>query len=141
LRRRLEDAGAELHLVEMRAGHGSYSPAQLIFAEGRTVTFDWDGYDVADPARDVARFLAALRRLALGKLRFVRALDGAAEVFLRTYFTVGQPDVKRNLRFFLGDAYLTLAMHDLCRSGDRWQQKAEAMLDEGLLVAEMGVPL
>jgi aminoglycoside phosphotransferase (APT) family kinase protein len=141
LREQLEYAGAALLPVEMRAGHGSYNPAQLILAEGRTVTCDWDGYDVADPARDVARFLAALRRLALGKLRFVRALDGAAEVFLRTYLTVGQPDAKRNLRFFLGDAYLTLATHDLSRSGDRWQQKAEAILDEGLLVTEMGGPL
>ena len=138
LRRRLEDAGAELHLVEMRAGHGSYSPAQLIFAEARTVTFDWDGIDVADPARDVARFLAALRRLALGRLRFVRALDGAAEVFLRTYLTVGQPDVEENLRFFLAESCLTLAAHDFARPGSHWQKKGEAMLDEGLRVAETG---
>src|SRR5712691_4190914 len=81
----LEAAGAALRPVEMRAGHASYSPAQLILAEGRTVTFDWDGYDVADPARDVARFLAALRRLAVGRLRSIRAVDGPAEVFLRTY--------------------------------------------------------
>jgi len=60
----LEQAAVKLRPVEMRAAHGSYSPAQLILAEGRTVTFDWDGYDVADPARDVARFLYALRRWA-----------------------------------------------------------------------------
>ena len=137
----LEDAGAKLHQTKLRAGHGSYSPAQLILAERRTVTFDWDGYCVADPARDVGRFLAALRRLAIGRLRSVRALDGAAEVFLKTYLMAGQPDVEKNLRFFLCHAYLTLATYDISRPGDRWQQKGEALLDEGLRVAKRETPL
>jgi aminoglycoside phosphotransferase (APT) family kinase protein len=132
----LEEAGAVLCPVEMRAGHGSYSPAQLILAKGRTVTFDWDGYDVADPARDVARFLTALRRLALGRLRSIRALDGAADVFLKTYRAVGPREAERNLRFFLVDACLTLAMYSLFHTGLQRQAKAEAMLEEGLRVVE-----
>lgn len=131
----LEQAGAALRPLEMRAGHASYSPAQIILAEGRTVTFDWDGYDVADPARDVARFLTALRRLALGRLGSIRALDGAANIFLKTYRAVGL-QVERNLLFFLVDACLTLAAHAFVHAGVRWQAKAEAMLDEGLRIGE-----
>jgi aminoglycoside phosphotransferase (APT) family kinase protein len=132
----LEQARAALRPVEMRAGHGSYSPAQIILAEGRTATFDWDGYDVADPARDAARFLAALRRLALGKLGSIRALDGAASVFLRTYRFAGQVAVEENLRFFEAAACHTLAAHHLSHPVRRWHEKVEAMLDEGLRIIE-----
>ena len=132
----LEEAGAAPQPAEMRAGHASYSPAQLILAEGRTVAFDWDGYDVADPARDVARFLAALRRLAVGRLRSIRALDGAAEVFLKTYRAAGPLEIEHNLRFFMADAYLTLVVYDLCRPGAHWQEKGEALLDESVRIME-----
>jgi aminoglycoside phosphotransferase (APT) family kinase protein len=132
----LEEVGAALRPVEMRAGHASYGPAQLILAEGRTVTFDWDGYDVADPARDVARFLAALRRLAVGRLRSIRALDGAAEVFLKTYRAVGPLEMEHNLRFFMADACLTLVVYDLSRPGAHWQEKGEALLDESVRIME-----
>jgi aminoglycoside phosphotransferase (APT) family kinase protein len=132
----LERTGAALRPVELRAGHASFSPAQLILAEGRTVAFDWDGYDVADPARDVARFLAALRRLAIGRLRSIRALDGPADVFLRTYRAAAPLDVTHNLRFFMADACVTLVVYDLTRPGDRWQQKGEALLDESLRIMD-----
>jgi hypothetical protein len=123
----LEGAGTLLRPVEMRAGHGSYSPAQLILAKGRTVAFDWDGYDVADPARDVGRFLYALRRWALDQFGSVRALDGAAEVFLNTYRAVAPPEVETNLLFYKVAACLKLA-----RTVAHWQDKSEVMLDEGL---------
>jgi aminoglycoside phosphotransferase (APT) family kinase protein len=130
----LEHAARQLRPVEMRAAHGSYSPAQLILAEGRTVTFDWDGYDVADPARDVARFLYALRRLALDQLDSVRALDGAAMVFLETYLAVGPPELRTNLSFYQVAACLKLA-----RTAAHWQEKSEVMLDEGLGLLGLGV--
>jgi len=50
--------------TERCAGHGSYNCNQIILTEERTITFDWDSYDVADPGRGVARFLVALQRLA-----------------------------------------------------------------------------
>jgi hypothetical protein len=139
LLQRLKDASESLSAVEMRAGHASYTPRQIILAEGRAVTFDWDGYDVADPARDVARFLAALRRLAVGWLGSVRAMDGTVEVFLNTYLAAGPPEAKKNLRFFAAATYLNLAKHTLCRPGPHKQEKhniAEAVLDEGLRVLE-----
>ena len=127
----LEDSASLLRPVEMRAGHGSYSPAQLILAEGRTVTFDWDGYDVADPARDVGRFLYALRRWGLDQLDSIRVLDGAAEVFLKTYLAAGPPDAETNLWFYKAAACLKLA-----RTVSHWQDKSEEMLGEGLGVLE-----
>jgi len=43
---------------------------------------------------------------------------------------------ERNLPFFLADACLTLAAHDAARPGERWQEKAAAMLDEGIRILE-----
>jgi aminoglycoside phosphotransferase (APT) family kinase protein len=139
LLQRLEEAVESLSPVEMRAGHGSYNAAQVILAPGRTVVFDWDWYDVADPARDVGRFLYALRRWALDQLGSIRALDAAAEVFLRTYLAVGSPDVEKNLHFFEASTCLNLAMRHLFDPGPSWEEKqakAEAMLDEGVRVLE-----
>ncbi len=138
LLQRLEDASSSLVPVEMCAGHGSYSAAQLILAEGRTAVFDWDGYDVADPARDVGRFLAALRRWALGRLGSIRALDAAAEVFLNTYLAEGRREAEKNLHFYEAAACVKLAKYKANNSVPRWQEKTEAMLDEGLRVLDRG---
>ena len=129
----LEDAASSLGPVEMRAGHGSYGPAHVIPAKDRTAVFDWDGYDVADPARDLGRFLAALRHSALSRLGSIRALDATADVFLRTYLGVGQPEVKRNLRFYEAAACLKLAKHSFFHTQ---LERMEAMLDEALRILE-----
>lgn len=136
LLQRLEVAASSESRVKMRAGHGSYSAAQIILAEGHTVAFDWDGYDVADPARDVARFLIALRRLALARLGSIGALDAAADVFLRTYITAGQPEVMTNLRFYKAAVCLQLAKYNIHHPVRGWHEKMEAMLDEGLRVLQ-----
>ncbi len=131
LLQRLEDAASSLSPVEMRSSHGSFNAGHAILGQGRTVVFDWDGYDVADPARDVGRFLATLRRLALGQLGSIRALDGAAEVFLQTYLAEGQPEAENNLHFYEAAACLKLA-----KSVNHWEERTEAMVDEGLRVLE-----
>src|SRR5207244_9946667 len=41
--------------IEMCAGHGMYTCSQVLLLEGRTVTVDWDSFNVADPSHDVAR--------------------------------------------------------------------------------------
>ena len=130
----LEDASTALSAVELCPGHGSYSAAQVILAQGRTVAFDWDRYCVADPAHDVGRFLTAVRYLALLHLGSIRALDSAAEVFLSTYLAVGQPEATRNLRFFEVAGCLKWAKHIVCHRVLQWHEKAEAMLDEGFRV-------
>jgi hypothetical protein len=132
----LEDASSSLSPVEVRAGHGSYSASHVILAEGRTVAIDWDFHEVVDPACDVARFLAALRRRALIRLGSIRALDGAAEAFLRTYLAMGPSEVEKNLHFFEAATYLNLATRHFSDQVPDCQEKTEAMLDEGLRVLE-----
>jgi len=116
--------------TELCAGHGSYSPAQVILGQDRPVTVDWDGFDLADPARDAARFLGALRRLALDRFGSVRALDSAAEMFLATYLELGPPDAAINLRFHRVSAFMRL-----CSPRIKWREKLDALLDEGLQIA------
>jgi hypothetical protein len=131
----LQDASLLLGSVEMRPGHGSYSPAQLILPDSRTVAIDWDGYDLADPARDVGRFLYALRRWAVDKLGSIRALDRTAEVFLEIYRSSAPSGAETNLWFYKAASCLKLA-----RTVPHWREKAEAMLDEGLRVLEAEAP-
>ena len=132
---RLEEAAAAIRPLELCAGHGAYRPDHVILCPGRTVVFDLDTHDVADPARDVARFLVALRRLAL-KLGSIRALDKPYEIFLQTYLAAGQPGVETNLRFFEAAAYLKRAKRILDGRVAHWREGTEAMLDEGLRVLE-----
>ena len=134
LLKRLEDASSSLSSVEMCPGHGGYRATHVILIPGRTVTFDLDTFDVADPARDVARFVSALRSQALAQLGSIRMLDGAAEAFLNAYLAVGPRDVKKNLCFFEAASCLKRANHSLNRSLPDRRERAEAMLDEGLRV-------
>ena len=136
LRQRLEKAAATLQPTDLTAGHGSFSGAHVIPAERRTVVFDWDGFDVADPARDVGRFLAALRHSAFGWLGSTRALDHAAEAFLRVYLPAVRPEVRLNLRFYEAAGCLKLAKWRPDHSVSRWYEKTAVMLDEGLRALE-----
>jgi aminoglycoside phosphotransferase (APT) family kinase protein len=135
---RLEAAGFKLAVGEVSAGHGSFGPSQIILAPRRTVTFDWDGYDVANRSRDVARFMIALRRLALGRLRSIRALDAAAEVFLRTYEKASPSGATAGLPFYQAAVCLQLAKYNISHRVSHWKEKIEAMLDEGLRILEEG---
>jgi Phosphotransferase enzyme family len=131
------DAAARtLNGSSLCAGHGSYSPSHVLLAAGRTVAIDWDGYDVADPARDVAHFLVALKRLALGRLGSIRALDAVANVFVQTYVGLGRPDVAARLPCYEAAICLQIASNMACRGRPHWQMKVQTMLDEGLRTLE-----
>lgn len=132
----LEVAASSTGRAELRAGHGDYEHTQVIFAKDRTVTFDWDRYDVADPARDVARFIVALRRLALGRLGSIGALDGVAEVFLKTYVASSRSEVAPRLPFYKGAICVEIARHAAYKQAPQCQERVQAMLDEGLRVLE-----
>jgi phosphotransferase family enzyme len=143
---RLHAAGSQLSSVEMCAGHGSYTAPHIVLAEGRpgdggqrrTIVIDWDSYDVADPGYDVARFLVALQRRAFKYLDRIRALDAVAEVFLKTYFAECRPAAAANLPFYRAAVCLQLAKKDINRKNAGWSERAEATLDEGLRVLELG---
>jgi aminoglycoside phosphotransferase (APT) family kinase protein len=118
----------------MCAGHGDYAHNQVIFVEGRTVTWDWDVYDIADPTRDVASFIVTLEKLALKSRGSVRALDDAAEVFLKTYLDLrGHSPVAAHLPFYKA-AYCLWEAHWEAKTKRKlgWGERAETMLDEGL---------
>ena len=115
------------------AGHGDYNTSNIILGAGRTVVIDWDSYNVADPARDVARFLVSLERRGLHHRGSVRALDNAAEVFLRTYLASnGKSQVLRHLTFYKAAFCLRGARLDLYKGPRPRPDSAEAMLDAGL---------
>ena len=133
---RLELASAALGPVEMCAGHGSYKPAQVILANGRTVTCDWDSYDVADPCRDVARFIVGLQRVAFKYLGSIRALDAVAEVFLRTYQALSPFEVATNLSWYRALTCLRLSKYEANRPVCTFREGIEALLGEGLRVLE-----
>jgi hypothetical protein len=120
--------------IAMCAGHGMYTSGQVLLVEGRTVTVDWDTYHVADPSYDVARMLVGFRRLGLKYFRSFHALDGAAEVFLKTYIDTGRSDVTTHLAFQKAAICLERAKRDFDKQTRGWRERAEAMLDEGLRI-------
>jgi aminoglycoside phosphotransferase (APT) family kinase protein len=136
---RLQVAASGLTRSELRAAHGSYSPAQVFLTGVRTITFDWDSYRVADPCRDVARFIVALQRRAFKYLGPFRALDMAVRVFLESYFSNCGLAAPANLPFYRAAMCLQLAKKDIHRQNASWFERAEVTLDEGLRVLEQGV--
>ena len=142
---RVADAASRLSRMELCAGHGSYNYAQIILAQGlplnggkgHTITFDWDRYDVADPCRDVARFIVQLRRLARRGLGSIRALDTFGELFQRTYVTARGPECLTNLAFYQAAICLQFGEY-LARRPMRQFEKIEAILDEGLRILDQG---
>jgi aminoglycoside phosphotransferase (APT) family kinase protein len=136
LARRLAETAPLSRTTCVCAGHGSFSCHQIILGDGRTVTFDWDSYDVADPCRDVARFVVGLQRLAVKYHGFVSALDAAAEVFLTTYRARCPYDITTNLAWYRALTCLRLAKYEANRPVCTFPEGIEALLDEGLRVLE-----
>ena len=136
LLQQLQTASSAIENTEASAGHGSYSHRQIILAESRTVTFDWDGHCVADPGRDVARFIIGLRRLALGRLGSISALDAAAEIFRRTYVAFCKPKSTAQLPVYEAAICLELAERDVRHRVPGWQTKVGALINEGLRIVE-----
>jgi hypothetical protein len=133
--RRLETELPKLGAMEYRAGHSSYSPDHVLLRNDQTVTIDWDTYDVADPARDVARFIVATERLALGHLGSIRALDGLVDAFLKTYVAERGAGVLSRLPCHRAMICLKLAKY--CAFNGkvrRWEERVATMLDEGIRV-------
>jgi hypothetical protein len=122
-------AGSEL---EMRAGHGTYTPGQVLLADERTLVIDWDNYQVADPAFDVAWFLIELKRMGLKYTGSTSGFQPVADIFLATYVAAADTDVPRRLAFQKAAICLERAKHDVDKQEKPWRERAGAMLDEGL---------
>jgi hypothetical protein len=104
----------------------------VVFVGDRTVTYDWDGHDIADPSRDVARFIVALKGLALRYLGSIRALDDAAGIFLKTYLGRDRHDVRKRLPFYEAVACVKLAKYEILRPHCHWRKTViEGLINEG----------
>jgi aminoglycoside phosphotransferase (APT) family kinase protein len=129
--RRLEEATPRA--LNTCAGHGSYTPEHVIMSGQRSAVIDFDEYDVAHPARDVAWFVVAVRRVALRRLGELHALDDLVRHFVRTYLAAARYRVADDLPFFLMVECLRCARRDLFKRVPPVRAWAEAMLDEGAL--------
>jgi hypothetical protein len=118
------------------SGHGHYSCGQVLIADGRTVVIDWDGYDVADPCRDVACFIVDCRRVAFKIPASRAAFYQAADIFLDTYLSHCQPNAGANLPFYVAARCLHLASKD---NRNDASERAAFMLDQGLRFLEQGL--
>ena len=120
---------------QLCAGHDSFCYSQVILARRRTVIYDWDGYDMADPSRDVARFIIALSRVALRYLGSIHAMDHIAEIFLNTYLAGDRQDVQQRLPFFKAGTCIKLAKYEIPRpSTPERKVLIGALLDEGFRI-------
>jgi aminoglycoside phosphotransferase (APT) family kinase protein len=131
LRERLRAAAPAPGSFPQCASQGDFWERQIIFAGGRTVVLDWDDYDVADPARDVAHFVVSLERLAGKYLRYTHALDGAVDVFLKTYrVSCGHPGVKDRVPFYKAVYWLRWWKKVIQTRAPGWRELVDRMLDE-----------
>jgi aminoglycoside phosphotransferase (APT) family kinase protein len=119
--------------VQARFCHGDYCHYQIILNDTRTVTLDWDGYCLADPTLDVARFMIILQQLALNWQGSIKALNATGEVFYRTYTAASKFDVAKDLPFYKAALCLKCAK-DFAKRDDVRPLMAEAMVDEGLRI-------
>jgi len=122
--------------VELCAGHGDYTSSQVLLFDGRTVTIDWDSFNLGDPTYDVARFLVDLKRMAMKYFASIRALDWAAEVFLKTYTEAGGAFLPAHLSFQQAGICLERAKSDVDKQLPGWEERAEMMLNEGLRILD-----
>ena len=120
----------------MCPGHGDFKPPHVILGNGRTTTCDWDRFDVADPWRDVARFVVALERLALRHFGSMRALDAAANSFLKTYSATGRLGINLHLPFHMAATCVQFAKYDISQPITCWRDEMAALLDEGQRILE-----
>ena len=123
-----------MNQVDTRACHGDYGPIQVILANGRTATCDWDSHGVADPNRDLARFLVQLERLALKRFGSIWALDGAAGVLLKTYTGLAGPANEVNLQFYKAANHLKWTTEKIDKP--HWREGIEMALDKSLRALE-----
>ena len=82
--------------------------------------------------------MVTLRRLALGRLGSIRARDSAAATFKKAYLASGGATVAALLPFHQAVACFQLAKYNLYHRVTGWEEKLEAMLDEGLRILERG---
>ena len=134
---RLAAAFLKLGQAELCAGHGSFGPDHVFLIGDRVLTIDWDGFDLGDPARDVARFAVTMQRLAVGRMGSINALDLPVQAFLDAYVQTRGSAILAHLPYYRAATCLKLAKYGAFHHRvSRWEEKVGAMLAEGLRVLE-----
>ncbi|MBO0889085.1 phosphotransferase, partial [Candidatus Bathyarchaeota archaeon] len=113
-------------------GHGNYIPSHVILDDPRTAVIDLDGFDLVDPARDLAWFTINVERYGLKHDRPPGYFERLNEPFLRSYLKRGGEDVLNNLPFYKGVEYLHRAKRDLYKKIPPEPNWAEMMLDHAI---------
>ncbi len=113
------------------AVHGSFLPEHVLLAGPRTVVLDLDEHGVGDPARDLAWYVVALRRLALKSGAPAGRQERLASAFLGEY-RVKCGGLPEGLDVELGLECLHRAWRDVAKYSPPDFGRAYAMLDEGL---------
>jgi aminoglycoside phosphotransferase (APT) family kinase protein len=127
----IEEASAYLVDLPMTVSHGDFLPGHVVLREKQVIVIDWDSFMLSDPSRDVARFLLfGVQRLADKHLGSIHALDHVATQFLETYLALGRPEIPKNLGFYGAALRLQRAKRYIFKQVNRWQEKADALLDE-----------
>ena len=134
---RLAAAFSKLEHADLCAGHGSFSPDHVFLVGDRALTIDWDGFDAAYPARDVARFAVTMQRLAVGRMGSISALDSPARAFLDAYLQARGSAILPRLPYYRATTCLKLAKYGAFHHrASRWEEEVSEMLAEGLRVLD-----
>lgn len=97
--------------AEIAPTHRDFYYSQLLFADQRVTLIDWDLFARADPAMDVANFIAHLRFLSLQNFGDAYQLDDAAKIFLDEYLHRAKPNAAAFLarvKFYEAATYFRL---------------------------------
>ncbi len=113
------------------AVHGSFLPEHVLLAGPRTVVLDLDEHGAGDPARDLAWYVVALRRLALKSGAPAGRHERPASAFLEEY-RARRGGLPGGLDVELGLECLHRAWRDVAKYSPPDFGRAYAMLDEGL---------
>src|SRR5437870_1781295 len=130
---RLDLADVRIDRVEMSSCHRYYGHQQIMLKESCTVTLDWDGFCIAHPSLDIARFIIDLQRQALKTRNSLNALDEAIEVFYKTDMSTSRFQLATYLPLYKAVTCLRRARKQL-KPDRRETERADALLDEGLRV-------
>ncbi len=113
-------------------GHGSYIPSHVMLNDERTVTIDFDEFELVDPARDLAWFLIALERYELKYGKRHGFYERLSQPFVESYMRMGSQDATRYLPFYKAAEYVHRARHDLYKRNPPVREWAELMLDRAM---------
>ena len=129
---KLEASMPEHGSFQYSAGHGNYIPSHVLLDDPRTATIDLDGFDVVDPARDLAWFTINVERYGLKHDRPSGYFERLTEPFLLSYLKRGREAALNNLPFYKGVEYLHRAKRDLYKKIPPEPSWAKKMLDHAI---------